>query len=107
MAFRILGQLQTGGAWAKEEVGAHGASKAWVISTLVLCNTDSGNADHFIVYVKTGGGAPGTPNVIYRGDVPPYESFVITNGITLADGEHIYVATEHGYIVATAFGDES
>lgn len=108
MAFRILGQGRpSSGIGTYEEIGIHAAGTAWVISTITLCNTDAALADTFIVAVKKGAGAPSSNNVIYRGTIPPEESFVITNGITLADGEHLYVATGAGRITATAFGDES
>ena len=108
MALKIIGQLRpSSGIGTYEEVGSPTLGQARVISTLVLCNTDASNADSFIVAVKKGAGAPTAANIIYRGTLPPTESFVATNGITLEEDAHLWVATASGYVTVTAFGDES
>jgi len=106
MAKKILGQehpLVVGNSIVYQVGGGLSA----VISSIVVINTDAVAAETFILYAVPNGGSPGDATAIYKGMLPPGESFTVVAGITLDELEAIYIYNAQTTLTCTVFGDES
>ncbi len=106
MALKILGQESPAGNILLVQTGA---SERAVVSSIVVCNTDTAAYD-FVIYACLLGVAGSSSNTIFKGTIPAGESFVAIAGVTLGplDAVRVYAsAGSTGKVTFTAFGDLS
>ncbi len=83
------------------------ALKAFVASTLVVCNQHETEADSFWIQIVKSGETPNDAGYIYfNHPLAQRESKQITIGLTLAAGDAILVKSTSGYISFNLFGAE-
>ena len=79
-----------------------------VISSVVVCNPDTVNEDTFYIYVvEASVGALADKTMIYKGVLPPGESFTAVVGISLGAGDSLQYKSDNGRLTFTVSGDES
>ena len=62
-----------------------GAGAAAVISSIIVCNSDAALSDNFYIYVvEAVVGSAANKTLIYKGALPPGESFTVVAGVSLA-----------------------
>jgi hypothetical protein len=106
MALKTLGQQRPSAA-STVLLYQVPAGKQAVVANIIVCNPDAVNEDDFTIYQVPAAGSPGTDNVIFNDTVPPKDSYVAVNGISLAEGESIRVVATNGRLTFTCSGDES
>jgi len=106
MALKILGQVAPAGAALLFQTGAAEVS---VISSIIACNVDTVSYN-FTIHACIVGVAGDATNTIFKGTIPPGESFTAVAGVTLGNLDAIRVYSNAGAInkvIFTAFGDLS
>ena len=105
MSYKILGSVYPSAA-TLTELYVVPASKETVCSTLKICNQDA-VATEVRVAVNIAGAAAATKAYIYYDlTIPGYETFSLTEGITLATTDQIEVYALLGTVSFNLFGNE-
>jgi hypothetical protein len=82
------------------------AGRGSLSSTLNVCNTD-GAATTFTIRVKVSGAADADAQFLYHEEpIEPHETFEITRGLVLTDGDVIEVESANGFVAFQRFGTE-
>ena len=99
---RILGQSLPPAA---TEAVLYNCTSTATISTLIACNT--GTAAEFNVAVRRKGASAEDKQYIYfETPLAAGESFALTGGMTLGEGESIWVESDTGDVAFNLFGAE-
>ena len=104
MSLKTLGQARPAGAVTGTVYQVPAGKQA--IANVIICNTDTGNDDQFILYSVPAAGSPAVGNAIFRGTISPEDSFCAF-GIALAEGESIRMYSANGRMTCTVSGNES
>ncbi len=101
---KILGQVRPVATVATNLV-TMGVGESCVCGSVIACNTDATVADEIVIYQIKSGGSPGVGNIIYMATLPAKESFTIVAGLSLTEGEKIFVKSTNGTTTFTVSGN--
>lgn len=102
---KVLGQVNPTAQTLTAAYTVPAATSA-TISSIVVCNSGA-SADKFRISVAVAGAADNLKQYLYYDvDVPAYENFVLTLGITLAATDVVRVYAGGSYLSFNVFGVE-
>lgn len=101
MGLKILGQKAPAGSAATMLFESEGEC---VISSFVVCNRNAA-ADEFRMAIVPNGNALGNDYYLYYGTaISGNLTFTATLGLTLQQGDQVWVYSKNGYLTFSAFG---
>ena len=83
------------------------STKSTVVSTLTVTNASSSNTQFRVAVVPSGQTLAAKHFIVFDTPIASYATTTLTLGLTLADGDKIYVASDLGTTQFSAFGNEA
>lgn len=103
--YKVLGQLKPTANTATTLYTVPSATST-VCSTIVICNQDAANIAYDIAIRPSGNTLSGEQYIVYQSTAVPYDSVMLTLGVTLAATDVITVNSNGGNTSFNLFGSE-